>query len=223
MRLYTFTFHLSHLTPHFQQTMRGFSLHIKALSLVFLSFTNAQTLPEDLANAIANYSSLSLFRSLIITAPQALSQSLSNKSSNITVLIPTDDAFKSYLQDSGVSDVTELNQTDLQIFFSYHILSASLVSSDFDNPRGLSVPTMLDDSQFNNRSAGPQIQSQFGKDAGGQVVFASKEKNIGKRANKDLNGPTVILRAGLAQNVRMTAVDGSWGAKNVNSFQVIHK
>ncbi|SPJ80348.1 uncharacterized protein FTOL_08740 [Fusarium torulosum] len=203
--------------------MRGFSLYIKALSLVFLSFTNAQTLPEDLANAIANYSSLSLFRSLIITAPQALSQSLSNKSSNITVLIPTNDAIKSYLHDSGVSDVTELNQTDLQIFFSYHTLSASLVSSDFDNPRGLSVPTMLDDSQFNNRSAGPQIQSQFGKDAGGQVVFASKEKNIGKRANKDLTGPTVTLRAGLAQNVRMTAVDGSWGAKNVNSFQVIHK
>ncbi|KAG5655301.1 hypothetical protein KAF25_010453 [Fusarium avenaceum] len=203
--------------------MRGSSLYLKALSLAFLSIANTQTLPEDLATAIANYSSLSLFRSLIVTAPQALSQSLSDKSSNITVLIPTDDAIKSYLKDSGVSDVTELNQTDLQVFFSYHILSASLASSDFDNPRGLSVPTMLDDSQFNNRSAGPQIQSQFGEDAGGQVVFASKEEKIGKRANEDFTGPTVSLRAGLAQNVKMTAVDGSWGAKNVNSFQVVDK
>jgi hypothetical protein len=203
--------------------MRGSSLYIKALSLIFLSFTYAQTLPEDLANAIANYSSLSIFRSLIGTAPQALSQSLSDKSSNITVLIPTDDAINSYLKDSGVSDVTELNQTDIQVFFSYHILSASLASSDFDNPRGLSVPTMLDDSQFNNRSAGPQIQSQFGEDAGGQVVFASKEEKIGKRADGDLTGATVNLRAGLAQNVKMTAVDGSWGAENVNSFQIVDK
>ncbi|KAM0266881.1 hypothetical protein ACHAPA_006450 [Fusarium lateritium] len=203
--------------------MRTSSLYIKALSLASLSFANAQTLPEDLANAIANYTSLSLFRSLVGTAPQALSQSLSDKSSNITVLIPTDDAIKSYLKNSGVSDVTELNQTDLQIFFSYHILSASLASSDFDNPRGLSVPTLLDDSQFNNRSAAPQIQSQFGEDAGGQVVFASKEEKMGKRANEDFDGPTVALRAGLAQNVRMTAVDGTWGAKNVNSYQIVDK
>ncbi|KAM0233079.1 hypothetical protein ACHAP5_010546 [Fusarium lateritium] len=201
--------------------MKSFSLYIRALSLASLSFANAQTLPEELANAIANYTSLSLFRSLVGTAPQALSQSLSDKSSNITVLIPTNDAIESYLKNSGVSDVTELNQTDLQIFFSYHILSASLASSDFDNPRGLSVPTLLDDSQFNNRSAAPQIQSQFGEDAGGQVVFASKEEKMGKRANEDFDGPTVALRAGLAQNVKMTAVDGTWGAKNVNSYQVV--
>ncbi|KAM0342036.1 hypothetical protein ACHAPU_009764 [Fusarium lateritium] len=203
--------------------MRSLLQYSKAVSLIFLAFTCAQTPPEDLARSIANYSSLSLFHSLVTFAPQALTQSLVNKDSNITVLVPTNNAFKSYLQESGVSDVTELNQTDLHIFFSYHILSASLVASDFNNPKGLSVPTLLDDSQFNNRSAGPQIQDQFGKDAGGQVVFASKAKGKGKRADPDFNGPIVNLRAGLAQSVKMTTVDGSWGVKNVNSFQIVDK
>ncbi|KAM0364653.1 hypothetical protein ACHAPY_010860 [Fusarium culmorum] len=102
-------------------------------------------------------------------------------------------------------------------------MSASLTSSDFENPRGLSVPTLLQNSQFNNRSAGPQIQSQFGKGSDGQVVFASRQDRNDKRADDDLGGPTVMLRAGLAQDVKMTAVDGSWGTNNINSFQIVDK
>ncbi|KAF4968555.1 hypothetical protein FSARC_4070 [Fusarium sarcochroum] len=199
----------------------------KIASLGLLALANAQTLPEDLTGAIANYSSLSLFRNLLGASPQLLSSSLSDKKSNVTVLIPTNDALNSYLKDSGVSDVTELSQEDVQVFFKYHVLSASLVSADFDGPRGLSVPTLLDDSQYNNRTTGPQIESQFGDKAVGQVVFASKEdrddNRDDKRATKDIDGPTVNLRAGLAQNVKMTAVDGSWGTKNVNTFQVVDK
>ncbi|KAF5025382.1 hypothetical protein F66182_2547 [Fusarium sp. NRRL 66182] len=198
------------------------SLHSKIASLVFLGLASAQTLTEQLTSAVSNYTSLSLFSSLIGAAPQAFDQTLSDKDANITILIPTNDAIQKYLGSSGVSDVTELSLADMQTFFSYHVLSASLVSSDFNNPRGLSVPTLLDDSQFNNRSAGPQIRSQFGEEAGGQVVFASTESRDGKRAVDDISGPIVNLRAGLAQDVKMTAVDGSWGARNVNTFQVVN-
>ncbi|CEI67915.1 unnamed protein product [Fusarium venenatum] len=203
--------------------MRGFICVQVVTALAFSTAAIAQTLPEDLAGAISNYSSLSLFRSLLSSAPQALITSLSEKDSNVTVLIPTNDAIKGYLKASSVSDVTELNQTELQVFFSYHVLSASLKSSDFDDPRGLSVPTLLQNSQFNNRSAGPQIESQFGKGSDGQVVFASRQDRNNKRADDDLGGPNVILRAGLAQDVKMTAVDGSWGTNSINSFQIVDK
>ncbi|KAM0541110.1 hypothetical protein ACHAPJ_013377 [Fusarium lateritium] len=202
--------------------MRSF-VSTQIVSLGLLALANAQTLPEDLTGAIVNYSSLSLFRSLLSASPQTLTTSLSDRDTNITVLIPTNDAINSYLKSSGVSDVTELSQDDVQVFFKYHVLSASLVSKDFDSARGLSVPTLLDDSQYNNRTSGPQIESQFGDKATGQVVFASKEDRDEKRAEKDIDGPTVNLRAGLLQNVKMTAVDGSWGAKNVNTFQIVDK
>ncbi|KAF4333401.1 transforming growth factor-beta-induced ig-h3 [Fusarium beomiforme] len=195
---------------------------IKALSLALLSFAHAQDLSEDLAGAIADYNSLSLFRSLLSAAPQVLTETLSSKDTNVTVLVPTNDAIKGYLKASGISDVTELNQTTLQTFFSYHIMVASLSSTDFDESRGLSVPTLLKSESFNNRTAGPQIQSQFGDNADGQVIFASRVQK-GKRADGNASGPTVNLRAGEEQNIKMTAVDGSWGAKNASRFQIVDK
>jgi len=204
--------------------MRNLTFIRTAVTLAFASAAIAQTVPEELAGAIANYSSLSLFRSLLTAAPQALITSLDNRDSNITVLVPTNEAIESYLKESKINDVTELNQTELQIFFSYHILSASLTASDFEGDRGLSIPTLLQDALFNNRSAGPQIQSQFGKEASGQVIFALKQDGKDKRQEKDdMGGPNVMLRAGLAQDIKMTAVDGSWGVKDVNSFQVVDK
>ncbi|CAG7562597.1 unnamed protein product [Fusarium equiseti] len=204
--------------------MRNLNFIRAAVTLAFASAAIAQTITEELAGAIANYSSLSLFRSLLTASPQALITSLDNRDSNITVLVPTNAAIQSYLKESRIFDVTELNQTELQIFFSYHILDASLTSKDFEGDRGLSIPTLLQATLFNNRSAGPQIQSQFGKEASGQVIFALKRDGKDKRQqNEDMGGPNVMLRAGLAQDIKMTAVDGSWGAKDVNSFQVVDK
>ncbi|KAG5805389.1 hypothetical protein H9Q74_010986 [Fusarium xylarioides] len=198
------------------------SFSIKAAGIALLSLANAQDVSENLAGAIADYDSLSLFRSLLGAAPQVLAETLSSQGSNVTILIPTDNAIKSYLKDSSISDVTELNQTLLQVFFSYHSMAASLSSTDFDDSRGLSVPTLLKSEEFNNRTAGPQIQSQFGNSADGQVVFASRVQK-GKRADGDISGAIVNLRAGEEQNVKMTAVDGSWGEKNASRFQIVDK
>ncbi|KAJ9422847.1 transforming growth factor-beta-induced ig-h3 [Fusarium oxysporum] len=198
------------------------SFSIKAVGFALLSLANAQDVSENLAGAIADYDSLSLFRSLLGAAPQVLVETLSSQGSNVTILIPTNNAIKSYLKDSSISDVTELNQTMLQVFFSYHTMAASLSSTDFDVSRGLSVPTLLKSEEFNNRTAGPQIQSQFGNNADGQVVFASRVGK-GKRANGDISGAIVNLRAGEEQNIKMTAVDGSWGEKNASRFQIVDK
>ncbi|KAI1057542.1 hypothetical protein LB505_010437 [Fusarium chuoi] len=198
------------------------SFSIKAAGFALLSLANAQDVSENLAGAIADYNSLSLFRSLLSAAPQVLAETLSSQGSNVTILIPTDNAIKSYLKDSSISDVTELNQTMLQVFFSYHSMAASLSSTDFSASRGLSVPTLLKSEEFNNRTAGPQIQSQFGNNADGQVVFASRVQK-GKRADGDISGAVVNLRAGEEQNIKMTAVDGSWGEKNASRFQIVDK
>ncbi|KAI8713745.1 hypothetical protein NCS52_01219900 [Fusarium sp. LHS14.1] len=199
------------------------SLCQAAASFALLSLVGAQSLPKELSDAISDYPTLSLFRSLIGAAPQGLTKSFSEKSTDITVLVPTNDAIEKYLKDAGVTDVTALNEDDIQVFFSYHIMAASLQSSDFDDPKGKTVPTLLQSEEFNNRTAGPDLVQDFGKQATGQVVFASKvDQSDKKEKRQDIKGDEVNLRSGLAQDVKMTAVDGKWGPKGANTFQVVN-
>ncbi|KPM45238.1 hypothetical protein AK830_g1358 [Neonectria ditissima] len=188
-------------------------------SLGLLALTNAQDTPDDLASAISQYPGLSLFRSLLLASPDDLTTALSKKTTNITVLIPTDDAINQYLSSSGVSNLTELRAEDVQTFFQYHVMTASLKGSDFQSPRGVTVPTLLQKEEYNNRSAGPVIHQQYGAGAEGQVLFASAQNS--SKAKRQSTGSTVDLRAGLAQDAQMTAVDGSWGPKQANSFQIV--
>ncbi|EEU36004.1 uncharacterized protein NECHADRAFT_85342 [Fusarium vanettenii 77-13-4] len=199
------------------------SLCQAAASFALLSLVGAQSLPQELSDAISDYPTLSLFRSLIGAAPQGLTKSFSEKSTDITVLVPTNDAIEKYLKNAGVTDVTALNEDDIQVFFSYHIMAASLQSSDFDDPKGKTVPTLLQSEEFNNRTAGPDLVQDFGKQATGQVVFASKvDQSDKKEKRQDIKGDEVNLRSGLAQDVKMTAVDGKWGPKGANTFQVVN-
>ncbi|KAF7554887.1 hypothetical protein G7Z17_g2625 [Cylindrodendrum hubeiense] len=198
------------------------SLAPLTVSLAALGFANAQTAPEELSSSLEGYDELSLFRSLLSAAPQALSTSLSGKTSNITVIVPTNDAITAYLNESKVSDVTELNIDDIETFFSYHVLVASLKASDFGDHTV--VPTLLQGEEYNNRSAGPQLEQEFGSKATGQVLIATKRTDTSRRTKRQkLSGPTVDVRAGLAQDAEMTAVDGKWGPKNVNTFQIVNK
>ncbi|KAI8655374.1 hypothetical protein NCS55_01188900 [Fusarium keratoplasticum] len=199
------------------------SLCQAAASFALLSLVGAQSLPEELSDAISDYPTLSLFRSLIVAAPQGLTKSFSEKSTDITVLVPTNDAIEKYLKNAGVTDVTALDEDDIQVFFSYHIMAASLQSSDFDDPKGKTVPTLLQSEEFNNRTAGPDLVQDFGKQATGQVVFASKVDQSGKKEKRQqIKGDEVNLRSGLAQDVTMTTIDGKWGPKDANTFQVVN-
>ena len=199
------------------------SLSRASAAVALLALASAQV-EQSLSSSISQYPSLSLFRSLLKAAPDDFDTVLTKKSTNITILIPTDDAISKYLSSSGVSDISELKPDDIQTFFAYHVMAASLKASDFENPDGITVPTLLQGQQFNNRTAGTGLQQAFGKDADGQVLFASMKKDTGKRRSKrDLNGPSVTLRAGLAQDVEMTAVDGEWGPDKANTFQTVDK
>ncbi|KAM5343418.1 hypothetical protein ACJ41O_011955 [Fusarium nematophilum] len=196
-----------------------------AASIALFALATAQSGPEDLASALSDYPSLSLFRSLLTAAPEGLNNTLSEQPEDVTVLVPTNDAIQEYLSAAGVTDISDIKADDLQVFFSYHVMAASLKAADFDDPKGKVVPTMLKDKEFNQRAAGPQIKQEYGNSATGQVVFATRSEDNGTsnkvKRQDDVTGPNVGLRAGLAQDVQMTAVDGSWGAKKANSFQVV--
>lgn len=203
-------------------------MHVKfsfAANLALLVFANAQAGEGGLlSTAIESYDDLSLFRSLIASSPKALQNVLSERSTNITVLVPTNDAITTYLSSSGIKDVSSLGTDDLEIFFSYHIMSASLKSTDFHDSRGSVVPTLLEKSEFNNRTAGAQLTQEYGAGSAGQVLVASSASASTRRSKRqDMKGPTVNLRAGLAQDAKMTAIDGVWGTKNVNTFQVVDR
>jgi uncharacterized surface protein with fasciclin (FAS1) repeats len=194
-----------------------------AANLALVAVANAQA-SIQLSTALEGYDDLSSFRSLLAASPQELNNALSASSSPITVLVPTNDAISTYLSASGIQNLSSVATFQLETFFEYHIMAASLKSSDFDDDRGTVVPTLLKQSQYNNRTAGAQLKQEYGAGATGQVLVASSAKSSSRRVKRaDIKGPSVTLRAGLAQNAQMTAVDGSWGEKKQNSFQVVDR
>ncbi|KAI5459046.1 FAS1 domain-containing protein [Mariannaea sp. PMI_226] len=193
------------------------SLRCLAASLTLAGLASAQS-ADELSTALEKYDDLSTFRSLLSTSHGIFQTIVSEKRTNITVLVPTNEAITTYLTRSGVSAITDIGSQAIETLFSYHVMAASLKSKDFDNDRGLAVPTLLKEDAYNNRSAGAGLKQQFGGDGTGQVVFASGSKASSKR---EFKGPTVMVQGGMAQQAQMTVVDGVWGPKNVNSFQVV--
>lgn len=192
--------------------------------LAFCTLGGAQSLHQELRDAISGYTSLSTFSTLVEKSPEAFDKVLDGRT-NITVLVPTNDAITDYLKTSGQTDVTKLKDEDLKTLFLYHTMVASLKSTAFDGTGGLAVPTLLEDKTYNNRTAGEGLEAQFGANATGQVLFAGKveEKSSKVKRQQSGAGGTVQIRAGLAQDVEMTTVDGSWGPNNSSTFQIIDK
>lgn len=191
--------------------------------LALCTLGGAQSLHQELRDAISGYTSLSTFSSLLEVSPESFDQVLEGRT-NVTVLVPTNDAITDYLKTSGQTDVTKIKDEDLKTFFLYHTMVASLKSAAFDGTGGLTVPTLLEDKAYNNRTAGEGLEAQFGANATGQVLFAGKVEEKSSKAKRQSGaGGTVQIRAGLAQDVEMTTVDGSWGPNNSSTFQIIDK
>ncbi|KAH7121597.1 FAS1 domain-containing protein [Dactylonectria macrodidyma] len=193
-----------------------------ATSVALLGFAAADP-REELSEALNGYSELTLFQSLLSAAAAPFDEVVKSDTSNITVLVPTNEAIGKYLEASGITNVTELNAADLVTFFSYQIMAASLKGDDFKGSKGKVVPTFLKGAEYNNRSAGPELEQQYGDDrAAGQVLFASEKNPSASRMKKRQGaGPVVDIRAGLAQDAEMQTVDVAWGNDGVNTFQIV--
>ncbi|KAH7121752.1 FAS1 domain-containing protein [Dactylonectria estremocensis] len=195
-----------------------------ATSVALLGFVAAQSSDprSQLSAALNGYPDLTLFQSLLSVAKDPFDQVVKSDTSDITVLVPTNEAIGKYLKKSGITNVTDLNAADLVTFFSYQIMAASLKGDDFKGSKGMVVPTFLKGAEYNNRSAGPELEKQYGDDrAAGQVLFASEKDPSTRRMKRQGAGPVVDIRAGLAQDAEMQTVDVAWGSDGVNTFQIV--
>lgn len=199
-------------------------MRLPSFSVVVLGILGSgscQQLAQDLATAISNYTDLSSFRSALTSFPSLFDSVLPSSPTGVTVLIPSDDAFQKFLNQTG-TELTSLPFSLLVATLQYHVLDAEMTSANFTAPRGVTVPTLLTDQQYNNRSAGAELIDTYGENAAkGQVLFISPDPisparlRVRQPSRRDTN---VNLRGGLGQGGVMTAVDGVWTG---GYFQVI--
>ncbi|WEW58637.1 hypothetical protein PRK78_004105 [Emydomyces testavorans] len=186
-------------------------VHVKQIHI--LLFLPAISVAQSLTEAIAGYPPLSDFNSLLRQtpnlAPLLTSPSQGNSSQNYTVLVPSNKAFDDYRAKYG-ADITGLPVPDLQAIIKYHILEQALPSAELLTapPPRLVVPTELTAEQYNNRSAGADIQTAVkNENANGQVVIfkVQSQKGGSKRQNKDIS-----VSSGLYDSSKITILDGTW-------------
>jgi transforming growth factor-beta-induced protein len=176
----------------------------------------------QLAAAIASYPDLSSFKSLLDSSSKHFDGILSGDSSkNITVLIPTNEAFTKYADNNQNNPVTSLPDSNLTILMQYHIIDAAVTSTTVKAPRGITAPTLLKDTQYNNRSGGAQLAADYGAGAAqGQVLFISPDP-INPVRLRVRQATSVSLRGGLAQTGVMQVLDGQWPGGYFQSIDTV--
>lgn len=184
----------------------------------FLSLTNAQSLLA----ALQTYPQCSQFLPFV---PELLTV-LPPGASNYTVLIPSNTALQAFGK-----DLAALPDDTRKTYLRYHILVGDLTADKLSAPRGLTIPTLLKDSLYNNRSSGPELKALYGDEADGQVVFIKKDLTApgsaggtGERKFRIRQvgggGGAAAVRAGLAEAANLTAVDGKW---DYGRFQIVDR
>jgi hypothetical protein len=197
---------------------------IASLFLSLLSFTTAQ----DLVSALSLYPETSNFRDRVSDFLDALPANLQR---NFTLLVPSNTALKTFYDANG-RNLSDLPIETRHAYLRYHVLVGELTSAKFSAAaadRGLTVPTLLKDQKYNNRSAGPELTALFGSNADGQVLFIAKDLSAtgtgsSKKAKRfrvrQVEAGGQQVRGGLGENATITAVDGVW---QYGRFQIVDR
>ncbi|KAF2733285.1 FAS1 domain-containing protein [Polyplosphaeria fusca] len=196
------------------------------LSFLLLSCvlgTNARSLLD----AISSNPELSNFTAFY-SANEEFANALYNNESNwpMTVLIPSNQAFVSYQQQYNTS-LTSLTADQLLPLVQYHTLVSNLSGPDLATPDGLTIPTQLTSSAYNNRTAGPSLAAKYGgaQKASGQVVFissSSSSTNTKKLLlSRQAGSGDPSIRSGLGSNVNLTAVSDASGLWDGGRYHII--
>jgi hypothetical protein len=181
---------------------------------------------QGLSTALSSHPEVSTFRGLIDQVPGGVSSLLpsgisANSSKGVTVLVPSNTAFSTFLSASNLTNITSVPLNQLVNIMFYHIMYAKLTSANFSSPNGLIVPTLLKDQQYNNRSAGTELINQYGADAAqGNVLYVSKDPVNPVRFMVRQQGSGIALRGGMGKGATMQAVDGAW---DLGYFQIIDR
>ncbi|KAK3347223.1 FAS1 domain-containing protein [Lasiosphaeria hispida] len=170
---------------------------LAGFSLTWITSASADP-ASDLSAALAGHSSLTGFQQLVGLRADVVNQ-LVSESPSLSILAPSNDAFSSYIATTGKQLADEPSDV-LKDILSYHILAASLTSTNFSASKGLTIPTLLSGELYNNRSAGTELVQTFGAGAGGQVVFTLP----------DSTGGFTIQAGGDPTGINLTALNQEW-------------
>jgi uncharacterized surface protein with fasciclin (FAS1) repeats len=190
--------------------------------VLLLLITALQSSAQTFLSAISQVPTLSNFTAFYSSNEQFASAFFSNTSLYpITVLVPNDDAFAAYLQQTGVL-LTQVPFETLLTLIQYHTLVSNLSNENFTSGTGglgsgLTTPTMLVNEQYNNRSAGSALASNFGgpERSKGQVVFITNSDtgtSTKLRLSRQAGSAEAHVRSGLSSTVNITTLDeeGVW-------------
>ncbi|KAB5554686.1 fasciclin domain-containing protein [Coniochaeta sp. 2T2.1] len=182
-------------------------------------------LAQDLSTALQKYPEVSTFQNLISQVPGGASSLLPsglspNSTKGVTVLVPSNEAFSTFLNATNTANVTDVPLDQLVNVLFYHIMYAKMTSANFSAPGGVIVPTLLKDEKYNNRSAGAELVNIYGADeAQGNVLFISKDPiNPVKFRVRQQQDDSVALRGGMGQGGSINAIDGVW---DLGYFQIV--
>ncbi|KAK1530748.1 fasciclin domain-containing protein [Colletotrichum costaricense] len=180
---------------------------------------------QSLSNALTSHADLSTFNEILNGYPSIISNITAVTKNKVTLLVPTNVALAKFLQQSNVSEITQLPVNQLLTILRYHTLDAPLTASNFSASRGITVPTKLRDELFNLRTPGPAIIDQYGEDAQGQVLFISPSTinptKFRVRQGTPSDDHTASLRGGLGQTAELTSIDGVWDGGYFQSVDAV--
>ncbi|KAI9819492.1 MAG: hypothetical protein M1827_006940 [Pycnora praestabilis] len=173
---------------------------------------------QSFLNATGAYPQLSDFRQLLQNNSQLAAGLLSATSSGPqqTILVPSNDAFDTYIQQTG-DGIGSLSSSDLQNIINYHSLQGALSSSDLQTPGGLVSNTALTDPMYANRelsSNGAKQNQVVYIQAMNTTIGASKIK-IKRQLASDANE---TVKSGDGNTINLEPVNGKWDG---GLFQIV--
>ena len=176
---------------------------------LFLSVLLPVVSSQSLADAISAFQQLSNFSSLLHSNPHLLPNY--NSSQKVTILIPSDTAFASYLATTGNS-INSLSASTITSIAQYHTLDGIYASKDLNRTTGLLVNTLLKDDAYNHRNTSE-----------GQVVFispktAGSSQKLRLTVRQTDSVAETNVTSGEGNVVDLTQVDGVWSG---GMFQIV--
>lgn len=199
--------------------------------LVLLGASLGGAYAQTLLEALSKVPELSNFTAFYQNNQMFANAYFGNSSSYpITFLAPSNDAFTSYYTQHQRSLFDVEPQTLLELV-QYHTLVSNLSRDNFtsNGAKGLTAPTMLQDSPNNNRSSGVGLAAKFGGSAKarGQVVFiqnagiASTSNRFKLMNRQSTQSQSAGVRSGLASTVNLQTLDADQGTWDGGRFHIV--
>ncbi|KAF8242776.1 FAS1 domain-containing protein [Wilcoxina mikolae CBS 423.85] len=165
-------------------------------------------LSQPLMVATQNRVDLSRFRQLVLNNPGPsrvlITQTQDPPSQQRTLLIPNNAAFAAYEAKYG-RPVESTPQTILSALLAYHTLNGPLTDIQLSQPGGLSAPSSLIDTTYNQRI--PALQMPGPKD--GQVVLLTQVAGLGRFSKRGQMNP-LYAQSGLGDQVGVETTGYDW-------------